>query len=297
MTGFMPDPGQILIWVIAVPAAISLVAVLVSHVPPGRERATQPWGPALAIAGAFAAAFVALRGRPPFPPRDAQTWLVYLGGASVLLAVAATVVNRKRWRALIFIGAVALIAAAVWFLGRPKVPIIGWRDFLVRMAVIAACMVAWWVLMDLLAARAKGAAVPLVLMISAAVAALALVNAHVLFFGQLAGAVAAALGAMVVAGLYFRKLSLARGGVLTLTVVLLGIMLAGHFYADLRLLDLMLLSAAPLAAWLGELPFKSRRARFASRILIVLLILLVPLVPALKGLRETMQEQAESYMY
>ena len=42
---------------------------------------------------------------------------------------------------------------------------------------------------------------------------------------------------------------------------------------------------------------KSRRTRFAIRIIAVLLILLIPLVPALKGLRETMQEQTESYVY
>jgi hypothetical protein len=52
-----------------------------------------------------------------------------------------------------------------------------------------------------------------------------------------------------------------------------------------------------LAAWLGELPMKSRRMCFTVRLVAVLLILLIPLVPALKGLRETMKEQTDSYMY
>ena len=292
----MPDPQQILIWVIALPVAVSLVAIFVAHVPPGRNRATQQWGPALALAGAFAAAFVALRGRPRIPPPDAQSWLVYFGGASVLIAIVATVVKKNRWRAIVFVASVVLIAATVWFTWRSQIPIFGWREFLIRMAIVAACIVAWWLLIDRLAARVKGPAVPLVLTITASVAALVLVNAHSVFLGQLAGAVAASLGAMTVASLYFKKFTLAGGGVLTLAVLLLGVLLLGKVY-DLSYLDLTLLSAAPLAAWLGELPFKSKRARFATRVLAVLLVLLIPLVPALKGLRATMQEQTESYMY
>jgi hypothetical protein len=73
--------------------------------------------------------------------------------------------------------------------------------------------------------------------------------------------------------------------------VLLGVVLAGHYFADLSMLDLILLAAAPLGAWVGEIPvFKSKRPRFAARIVAVLIILASPLVPALKGLRETMQE-------
>jgi hypothetical protein len=295
----MPDPQEILIWVIAVPVAISLVAMLVAHIPLKRDRATQPWGPALALAGAFAAAFAGLRGRPAFPPRDAQTWLVYLAAISVLIAIAATVAGPKRWRWAIMLVSILLIGATVWLLARSQIPLFGWRRFLMRAAVIAVGMVVWWLLMDRLAARPKAAAaaLPLILTITASVAALTLVNAHSVFLGQLAGASAAALGAMTVAGLRFRKFSLARGGVLTLTIVLLGVILAGHFFADLSRLDLILLGVAPLAAWLGELPMKGRRTRFAVRVIAVLLLLLIPLVPALKGLRETMQEQTDSYMY
>jgi len=145
----------------------------------------------------------------------------------------------------------------------------------------------------------KGAAatLPLILTICASAASLTLVNAHTLFLGQLAGVSAAAMGAIMVAALWFKKLSLARGAMLALTVVFVGVILAAHFFADLSQLDLILLTVAPLAAWLGELPFKSRRTRFTVRVVAVLLILLIPLVPALKGLRETMKEQTESYTY
>jgi hypothetical protein len=295
----MPDPKEIIVWVIAIPVAISFLAIALAHLPLRRDRATQPWGPALAIAAAFAAAFAGLRGKIAFPPRDAQTWLTYLGAIAVFVAIAATVAGTKRWRWPIVGASVVLIVATVWLLARSQIPIFGWQRFLIRAAVIAAFMIAWWILIERLAMRMKGAAatLPLILMITASVAALALVNAHSMFLGQLAGAVASALGAIMVSALWFKKLSITRGGVLALTVLLLGVIVAGHLFADLSQLELILLPAAPLATWLGELPMKSRRARFAVRITAVGLILLIPLVPALKGLRETMKEQTDSYMY
>ena len=297
----MPDPQEILVWVIAAPVAIALVATLLAHLPPRRDRATQPWGPALAVAGAFAAAFAGLRGRPAFPPRDAQTWLVYLGAISVLIAILATVLApKKRWSWFVLAPlSIILILATVWLLARSQIPLFGWKRFLLRAAVIAAGMIVWWVLMEALAARPKGvaAALPLILTITASVAALTIVNAHSMLLGQLAGSIAAALGAITLLGVWFKKLSLARGGVLTLTIVLLGVILAAHFFADLSRLDLILLGVAPLAAWAGELPWKGKRTRFAVRVIAVLVVLLIPLVPALRGLRATLQEQTDSYMY
>ena len=294
----MPDPKEILVWVIAVPVAISLIAIALAHFPMRRDRPTQPWGPALALAAAFAAAFAGLRGIR-FPPREANMWLNYLGAIAVLIAIAATVAGPKKWRWPIVGASIALILATVWLLARSQIPIFGWRHFLMRAAVIAAGMVVWWLLMERLATRTKGAAatLPLILTICASVAAITLVNAHSMFLGELAGASAAALGAIMVAALWFKKLSLARGGMLALSVVLVGVILAGHFFADLSKLDLILLSVAPLAAWLGELPMKSHRTRFTVRLVAVLLILLIPLVPALKGLRETLKEQTDSYTY
>jgi hypothetical protein len=243
-----------------------------------------------------------LRGRPPFPPRDAQAWLVYLGAVSVLIAILATVLAPKRnwpWFLLAPLS-VLLILVTVWLLARSQIPLFGWKRFLLRAAVIAAGMIVWWVLMEVLSARVKGAAatLPLILTIAASVAAVAIVNAHSLLLGQLAGSIAAALGAITVLGTWFKKLTLSRGGLLTLTVVLLGVILAGHLFADLSRLDLILLGVAPLAAWAGELPpWKGKRRRFAVRVIAVLLVLLIPLVPALRGLRATLQEQTDSYMY
>src|SRR5688500_7095535 len=175
MTTPMPDAREILVWVIAVPVGIALLATALSHWPLTRDRATQPWGPALAIAAGFAAAFAGLRGRPAFPPRDAQTWLVYLAAISVLIAILATVLGTKRWTWFILAPlSLALLLATVWLLARSQIPLFGWKRFLLRAAVIAAGMIIWFALMELLSARPKGgaaAALPLILTIVASVAA------------------------------------------------------------------------------------------------------------------------------
>src|SRR4051812_31062842 len=122
----MPDAKEILVWVIAVPVAISLLAIALATLPLSRDRVSQPWGPALAIAAAFAAAFAGLRGKINFPPRDAQTWLTYLGAIAVLIAIASTVAGPKRWRWPIVGVSVVLIVATVWLLARSQIPIFGW---------------------------------------------------------------------------------------------------------------------------------------------------------------------------
>ena len=77
-----------------------------------RDGAIQPWGPALAICGAFAAAFVKLKGiYGGFPPADAQTWLVYLGVPVVLAAVVTTVWSKRA--AWVSYACGSILAAAV----------------------------------------------------------------------------------------------------------------------------------------------------------------------------------------
>jgi len=297
----MPEARDILLWVVLLPAGIALLATLASLVPGwrarGREAAAQPWGPALAVCGGFAAAYVMLKGVRGFPPTDVQTWLVYLGAPVVLISVVATVwPARARW---VVIGAsLVLVALAVWLLARPLMRRVEPAEYWKWFGLFAGAVLLWWVLTEGLATRVRGAALPLLLTICASVAALVLVNAHSLLLGQLAGAVAATLGAMTALGFYFRNLSLARGGVLALAVVFVGVVLCGHLFADLTMTDLTLLLAAPLTAWAGELRFLKRGGvRLAVRLVAVLIVLAIPLVPALKGLRETMQEQTDSYSY
>ena len=126
-----------------------------------------------------------------------------------------------------------------------------------------------------------------------------LVDSGTQSFGQLAGAIAIALGFIGLSGLWFRRLTLSRGGILALTMTLMGLILCGHLVADVKCRDLIVLALAPLSLWAGQIPVINRRPwrRFVVAGLAMLLVLSIAVVPAIKGLATTMKEQTRSYEY
>ncbi|MEA2734438.1 MAG: hypothetical protein QOE14_889, partial [Humisphaera sp.] len=257
---------------------------------------TQPWGPALAIAGGFAVAFVALAGRPTFPPNAVEGWLVYMGGVAALVGALATLKNKPRW--LVPLLSVAVLAATAWLLARPLALRFTRAETWTMTGVLAAMMIVWWLAIDRLSARVRGPAIPVLLTIYAGATIPILVNAHSQTFGQFAAASAAALAGIAIMSFWFRDLSLARGGVLALTIVLLGVVACAHFYLNLSLRDAVLVFVAPIGLWAGEIvPTRSKAVRFAVAAVVMLGILAIPLVPALSGLKQMMQEQTDSYSY
>jgi hypothetical protein len=167
------------------------------------------------------------------------------------------------------------------------------------MMAATAGMVVWWIAMELLASRLRGATMPLLLTITSMVAATVITNAHSQAYGQLAAGLGAALAAVTVLAFWLRGLTLARGGVLAVAAILLGLLLCGHHYADLGQRDLILLAAAPLTAWIAEIPPLARKpkSRWIIRFAVVVIVLAIPFIPAAKGLRQTMQEQQQAYPY
>jgi hypothetical protein len=80
---------------------------------------------------------------------------------------------------------------------------------------------------------------------------------------------------------------------------LLGLVLCGYFFADLTPTELLILAAAPLTLWAGEIPPLRRRpwARFIVSAVLMLAVLSVAVISAAKGVKRTMDEQTESYQY
>jgi hypothetical protein len=193
----------------------------------------------------------------------------------------------------------AVLAAAAWLVVRPRAEVLDPKMFWARAAGAAVASVAWWAAMEWLARRRPGPGLPLLLSAAAGSAALVLVDSGSQAFGQITGGVALALLVLAAAGLWFGNLSLARGGVLAVAIALLGMLLAGYCYADLTPQNFVLLAAAPLAAWIAELPPLRRRPRvgFAVAAVVTFSVLLVAVVPAIKGLHKTMQDQAQSTEY
>jgi len=303
----MLTPHDIL-WSVVFPALLAVAAVVSVYGGFRRrgDRAAQPWGPALAVAGGFLFAYVGIAGRPPLPPVAAQGWLVYAGAAAVLVAVIATMLP-PRGRLIDTVLSAALLVVTAWLLSRPRAeaidPVtmekIDPRVFWAWTIGSAVAMVAWYFAMEWLARRRPGGGLPLLLSAAAGSAALVLVDSGSMSLGQITGGIALPLLVLAAAGWWFRDLSLARGGALAVAVTLLGMLLAGYYYAELTPRNLAILAGAPLAAWLAEIPPLRRRPRagFAVAAVVTLAVLTIAVAPAIKGLHKTMKEQTESTAY
>ncbi|MGB7158837.1 MAG: hypothetical protein WBD40_12265, partial [Tepidisphaeraceae bacterium] len=235
-------------------------------------------------------------GVPPFPPISAQQWLVFLCAAVVLVAIVHPFV-RSKWFAVV--ASAVVLGATPWLLLR-NVSFIEPRVLWTWIAGAGVVMVAWWGALERLSRRGRGGALPLLLAIVFGVAGLAIINAESALLGQATGSLAVPLVIISAAALASRGASLARGGALAVTLLLLGLLLTAHFFANLTTRDLILLAAAPLAAWAGELPKLGKPdswKRVAVRTVAVLAILALPAFDAAKGLKETVDEQYESYSY
>jgi hypothetical protein len=151
--------------------------------------------------------------------------------------------------------------------------------------------------MELLARRSPGAGLPILLAFFVVAAAIVLADSGILSFAKIAGGVALAVGLIGAAGLWFRDLSLSRGGVLALAVLLMGLIVCARPYLVPR--DLIVLALAPLALWVGQLPVINRRPwrRFLVAGAAILIVLSIALIPAVKGLAKTMKEETQSYQY
>src|SRR3954466_13649533 len=107
-------------WGIVFPAIVALLPTIAGQLGMRRDRTTQPWGPALAIAAGFAAAYYGIVGQlPHWPPAAAQGWLVYLAGLVVVIAVLATTLPRSQgWVTALL--SIAVLGLTAWLLSRPR---------------------------------------------------------------------------------------------------------------------------------------------------------------------------------
>jgi hypothetical protein len=193
---------------------------------------------------------------------------------------------------------VIALAAAAWLLTRPRAAALEPAEFRATLAVAIGGMILWWGGVELLASRERGGTFPFLLCAVIGSGATALVAAHTQALGQILCGVAIAVLVVGVLGFWYRQLSLARGGVLAIALTFPGLLLCGYLYADMAPRNALVLAAAPLSLWLGQLPPLRRRpvVKFVVCAVALLGVLSIAMVPALRELKATMDEQ-KSYEY
>lgn len=231
----------------------------------------------VALAAAFCSGAVLLYGWPTVPPVAATDWLFLL-----LVGVAALAAVDASWRAP---------TAVRWLVGLAvslAVPRLLFQQMLTHTwtgadgwiwtGSLGVALFVVWTGLETLASRVPGPFLPLALTLVASTAALALLTSGSALLGQLAGALAAGLGALFLLTLLRRDLAIARGGVAVPAVALGGLVGIGYFYAELPWTAALLLLGAPLLGWLGELRPLRRLGPWSALAIRTLLV-----VPALAG--------------
>jgi hypothetical protein len=206
-------------------------------------------------------AFGMLIGWPDFPPRDTLQRFFYLVSATTLIGLLESVLSTR---------AIFRQMQALFFASGTLVPLmVLWSQLSFKSVEgsSTSSTQSWvWVfgvglgigvltlLNDFLARKTPGVQYPFCWwLVTAGTAGALLISASAKGF-QLAGALAAALGAAVIAGLIWKEnFELSRGAARVFVFALTGLLLFGNQFAKLPTTSAILLAIAPLFAGVGEL--------------------------------------------
>jgi hypothetical protein len=226
---------------VLLPACVAGVVMLALYRRSGAVAA------ALAVGAGAAAGHVALRGWSGWPPREAMAWLPVV---AVLGAVTGALGVTRRGpaplRSLLRLG---LAAAVVWLLlGKVLTRQTGDSGPLRAVALLAAGLAVGWSAFESLATPRvrRGPLLLLVLLATGSAVVLGLSGSVVL--AQLAGALTAAVGAVLVLPVRAPGADLLRGAAPPAMLLLGSQLLLGFRLADVPADALLLLAAAPVAA-------------------------------------------------
>lgn len=209
--------------------------------------------PALIPAAGALAACVPVRGWPGLPPTDASLWPIWVGfliAGFAALEAADRLPIAARWvgRVVVSAGVAALVAEPLmnhqWSAGRSVVVVTG------AAALTAGC----WGALARPASAVRGAPGAAGLAALCATSAAALGASGTALLAQVVGGMATSVGLLFVAGLKWSGLS-TRAVVGPVVALLGGFVLSGALYAEVQLVSVALLAAAPLA--LGLVPWPS----------------------------------------
>ncbi len=209
--------------------------------------------PGIAIAAGFAAGYVSILGWPPLAPAAADQWLIHIGFGAAIIGIFETLYRDASWVIRVAVRWTAS-AAMVWLLAQSRIEY-AWSgsESVIIVIGLGAALTAGWSVIDRARHEVQGAAVPLALLALTAGAAGTLVVSGTASMGQTAGALAAALGAVMVgAWLFPQRMPLVS--VLPVAVLLLGAhWLVAYFYASMPTATLALLLVAPVMILVGAL--------------------------------------------
>lgn len=204
---------------------------------------------AIGLGAGYLACHVLVDGLPAFPPHENWQWLIFLAASAMVIAFVQAL---GRWLALVrLIAAIFLAGAGGWLLVRTN------QDHLwAHRATIAAAMLLWFVALEPIAGRARGASLSLPLCCALISVSFVLILSGNAKLAQLAAGFAASLGAATILAWRWPLLGLGRGMVIVAGVLLIGLLFSGYSlsFSTVPTWAYVVAAAAPLTTWIGALP-------------------------------------------
>jgi len=247
-----------------------------------------------ALALAFVLASLMRDPWPGLPPLYTKHWLVWLAPVAAVAGMADALV---RWPTpLRLLGAATLAAVC----GRLLVG--DWVDHAWPWRGVTATVIALVaVSVNAAADRRHGAAVPLSLCVAALGASVVLIGSANARLAELTGALAACLGVVVALNWWRPTVSLSRGGVAVVAVLLPGLVLSGYFARgseDIRPWVYVLAAVAPAFIWPAALiRLEGLRVWQAATIRVAVAALPVAVTVAIAVLALIRRETDSAYPY
>lgn len=205
-------------------------------------RAGRPWVAALAVAAGYVAGHAAIIGVPPLPPIDATHWAFHVAWMAGLVAF----LPGSARRALLALGVPVIVLwpriSQAWSVGVSAAWLIG--SALVLYSSAAG--------LESLEGRRAARCLPLGLTVGVSLASVTLLLSGSALVAQLAGALAATLGALTVGTWLWPERS-PSGAVLPFLAIFSTLLLVGIHYVEMPLASAILLVLFPLSVALVDL--------------------------------------------
>lgn len=245
----------------------------------GWFRRDARWVSSLAVAAAFVLADIGLFQGPPMEPTAAREWLVWIAFAGALISPLEALHARARFPVRAgFVGALVFLLLRRQYENHWEGEG-GLAGPFPEVGIALLLALGGWYAVERIARIRPGAGAPLVLWATASALAVCCLWSSSGSYAQLAGALAAAMGAAVVLSWLRPGAWFAGGGAGLAWLLCFGVGLSAHFYARLDATDALLLASAPFVALLADLLPRDKRES-ATGTLARLLIVLLPLAAA-----------------
>ncbi len=232
---------------------------------------------ALAMFVGTGAGFLYVEGVPSFPPLDSKEWLLYAAALAVPARIIDHVLHDTTWFRWLF--RLIFVRVVLYLLLEPRIRIAwGPKLAIAYMWIFDLGVVGIWAALEQTTEKESPLFASFLLWLTTTTAAVLLLTSGTISTGSIMASVAGVSGAFFASSYLFPTRQVPLGGLPVFVLLYEGLLLYGHFYADLPLLTLILIGLAPAVVWpLTLLPLPDQtfgvRAYLLRLIPLILIIL------------------------